>query len=118
MRIKDEDVKNRILSVLSDGVCVAMLGRMVNPMSVKQVSEEFGIPLSSAYRYISLLRDAGLIIVKTSVVRETGAKYNLYESALRMVSIVFKEGSMMMDVVPNKDAADRFMSFWRKLGEE
>jgi len=91
---------------------------MVKPMSVQQVSEEFGIPLSSAYRYVDILRKTGLITVKCSVVRETGAKYNLYESVLKGVSISFEGGSFEVDIVLKEDMVSRFMRFWRSFGEE
>ncbi|MCL4435171.1 MAG: helix-turn-helix domain-containing protein [Thaumarchaeota archaeon] len=97
---------------------MAILSRMANPMSVNDVSKTFNIPLSTAYKYVTALRDAGLVVVKKSVVRDTGSKYSLFESTVKSVLVTFGEkGSVDVDVVLNNDVTEKFMRYWRRLGE-
>ncbi len=118
MRITDDRRKFGILGVLGDDVCLTILSRMANPMSVNDVSKTFNIPLSSAYKYVTALKDAGLIVVKESVIRDTGSKYSLFESTVKSVRVTFGEkGAIEVDIILNKDVTEKFMKYWRRLGD-
>ncbi len=118
MRLKEDQAKKRVLNVLGDPIGVEILGQMVKPMSVKQVSEIFGIPLSTAYRYIDALKNAGLLVLRSSVITETGAKYNLYESTVKSISISFEAESVQVDLAPSEKTVGAFVRAWRKIGEQ
>lgn len=86
--------------------------------SVPEIMRECNIPMTSAYRRVKKLMDAGLLKIERAVITEEGVKYELYRSCVRAISVTFKVGSIEIDIIPNLDTTDRLTDlFYSVRGE-
>jgi predicted transcriptional regulator len=83
--------------------------------TVEEISEKHGIPLSTCYRRVRELVDAGLIIVERIVITKTGKRYALYRSSFRSFEVsVDKEGVEVRGEV-NQEVAEKVKSRWLSI---
>ena len=113
MLITDEQAKDRVLKALADEYSRKMLNASIqHARSVVELSREQNIPMSSAYRRVHEMIEAGLITVERSVVTDDGKRYDLYRSTVKDVSIRFGPGRVEIELTPNEDVISKFMRMW------
>ncbi|MDY6780594.1 MAG: winged helix-turn-helix domain-containing protein [Halobacteria archaeon] len=66
------------------------------PLPIKEISEEAGVPLTTTYRRVEDLVDAGLLRRKTDF-SEGGKHRDVYTTDLRAVEVKFDEGEIEID---------------------
>ncbi len=103
-------VTEKILSALADRYSrIILTATIEEPKSVIQLSEEYDIPISTAYRKIHKLRSDGLVKVSGSII-SNGKRYYLYKSNIKSVNIIFTLDTLKVDVILNRDM--RKSAYW------
>lgn len=101
------------MQALADEYSRAILVSTIQtPKSAIEVSAERNIPISTAYRRLHELEEAGLVVVERSKVTEDGKRFELYRSTVRSVSVSFNLNSIDVELVPNEDMVARFTRLW------
>ena len=70
------------------------------PKSANDLSNECGIPISTAYRRVQRLHASKLLGISGSISQD-GKKYFLYKSKVKSISTCFNNGSIEVEIVPN-----------------
>ncbi len=102
-KVDENTLTDKILKALSDKYARIILTATIDePKSVIQLSEEYDIPISTAYRKVHRLRKDGLLKVDGSTI-SNGKRYFLYRSNIKAVNIIFTLDTLKVDVIVNKD---------------
>ena len=112
MIVNDEPAKQRILTALSDDYSRQILAATVHePLSVLQLSKNYGMPITTAYRRVQDLVEAGLIAAVKSGRTTDGKWYELYRSLLLRIDVTFDGVDVIVEAKLN-DVSDRFTRMW------
>ncbi len=104
--VSNAKLKENVLKALADEYSRNILASIMDqPKSVVDISMECGIPMSTAYRRVHDLEEAGLIQIKGSVISSDGKRYYLYRSKIKAVRTVFGLNSLDVAIIPNDDMA-------------
>jgi len=118
LRIDDPNSKDRILKAVSERQMRDLLVRMLKEgKSASDLSSETRIPLSSVYRHIHELSEAGLLAVERAKITEQGKRLELYRSAVTEVNLKFEMPSDLLDLRPNEDIENKFYRLWSSIRE-
>lgn len=90
-------------------VCV----RLAKP--VKDISQETGLPLATAYRHVNALVEHGVLVVERSAMTADGKKYDLYRARVRSARIEIDAEGEHIVWEPNEAIEERLMSMWESL---
>ena len=113
MIINNESVKHQILTALSDEYSRQILTATSNqPTSALEVSTTFNIPLTTVYRRIQGLIDAGLITAVKSGRTTDGKWYDLYRNLLPRIDVRFDSGEVRVDAKVDDHLSERFTRIW------
>ncbi|MFC6719593.1 helix-turn-helix domain-containing protein [Natrialbaceae archaeon GCM10025810] len=80
----------RVIEVLDDDACREIVSVLEEPMSVKEISEEAEVPLSTAYKKLDRLTDVSLVSEAIQI-RPGGHHRNRYVSQFERIAIEFDE---------------------------
>ena len=118
MRIDDQDSKDRLLKAVSERQMRDLLVRMLKEAkSASDLAYETRTPLSSVYRRIHELNEAGLLAVERAMITEQGKRLELYRSAVNEVNLKFEMASDLLDLRPNEDIENKFYRLWSSIRE-
>jgi DNA-binding IclR family transcriptional regulator len=117
LRIEDERLKTLLVKILNDESCRRILAFSTRPVSVAELSSKLNIPLSSTYRCVKTLMDAGLLLAVGSVLTDEGKKYNLYQTAVTAIDIHFSDGNLQVELTPRMDLTHQFTKLLKSLRE-
>jgi len=114
--VTDEPGKQRILGALADEYSRKILTATIeDPMSALELSKKYEIPITTVYRRIEELVEAGLLAAVKSGRTTDGKWYDLYRSLLRRIDVSFEKGDVRIDVIVNEHVADRFTRMWSSI---
>jgi DNA-binding Lrp family transcriptional regulator len=114
--IESARVRDALIQALADEYSRKIILETIGqPKSISELSEKGGIPLSTAYRRVTELKDAGILVVEKIILTSEGKKFELYRSAFRSVEIKLDQGELTTDAVLNEDIAARFSRIWSSL---
>jgi predicted transcriptional regulator len=85
------------------------------PVSALNLSKNYQIPITTVYRRIDELVQAGLLGSVKSNRTTDGKWYELYRSLLKRINVSFEEGNMRVEVEVNDHIADKFTRIWTSL---
>ena len=77
------------------------------PKTATTIMTELNLPASSAYRKISDLRDSGLLMVDTFLLRPDGKREALYSCSFTEVGLKVESGNIVLEVVPSKRSLEK-----------
>jgi len=101
--VQEASTKDVYLEILADKYSRSILeATMEMPKSAIDLSNECGIPISTAYRRVQLLHRQKLLGISGSINRD-GKKYFLYKSRVKSIMTCFKNGSLDVEIIPNLD---------------
>lgn len=108
-----------VLGALDDADARAMIGALDEPMTASELSDACDVPLSTAYRKLDLLTDAGLLVEGTEI-RSDGHHATTYEVAFEEVRIVLTEDrTLSVDVArTDRTPEERLASIWTAVRRE
>jgi DNA-binding transcriptional ArsR family regulator len=116
MIVSDEPAKQRILAALADEYSRKILTATIqDPMSALELSKKYEIPITTVYRRIEELVEAGLLAAVKSGRTTDGKWYDLYRSLLRRIDVGFEKGEVRIEVIVNEHVADRFTRMWTSI---
>jgi DNA-binding transcriptional ArsR family regulator len=114
--VSDEPAKQRILAALADEYSRKILTATIqDPMSALELSKKYEIPITTVYRRIEELVEAGLLAAVKSGRTTDGKWYDLYRSLLRRIDVSFEKGDVRIDVIVNEHVSDRFTRMWTSI---
>jgi len=114
--VNDDLAKQRILSAMADQYSRKILTATVaEPVSALDLSKTYQIPITTVYRRIEELVEAGLIAAVKSGRTTDGKWYDLYRSLLRRIDVSFENGDVLVEVVVNEHVADKFTRMWNSI---
>ncbi|HYW00656.1 MAG TPA: helix-turn-helix domain-containing protein [Candidatus Acidoferrum sp.] len=109
----DEQAKQKILAAMADQYSRKILTATVDePVSALDLSKTYDIPITTVYRRIEELVEAGLIAAVKSGRTADGKWYDLYRSLLKRIDVSFENGDVKVDVVVNEHVSDKFTRMW------
>ncbi len=118
LRIDDQNSKDRLLKAVSERQMRDLLIRMLKEgKSASDLAYETRMPLSSVYRHIHELNNAGLLAVERAKITEQGKRLELYRSAVTEVKLKFETQSDLLDLRPNEDIENKFYRLWSSIRE-
>lgn len=101
--VQESSTKDAYLGILADKYSRCILEATMDlPKSAIDLSNECGIPISTAYRRVQLLHGHKLLGISGSI-NQDGKKYFLYKSRVKSIMTCFKNGSLEVEIVPNSD---------------
>jgi hypothetical protein len=101
--VQELSAKEAYIGILADKYSRSILEcTMEMPKSAIDLSNECGIPISTAYRRVQLLHRQKLLGISGSINKD-GKKYFLYKSRVKSIMTCFKNGSLDVEIVPNSD---------------
>lgn len=116
MIVVEEAAKQRILGALADEYSRKILTATIDdPMSALELSKRYEIPITTVYRRIEELVEAGLLAAVKSGRTTDGKWYDLYRSLLRRIDVGFEKGEVRIDIMVNEHVADRFTRMWNSI---
>lgn len=105
-----------VAGVLSDPYERRILAVCIrSPKAVKDISQETGLPLATAYRHVSRLMEAGVLVIERSAMTPDGKKYDLYRSRVRLARIEMDAAGERVTWEPNEAVEERLVTMWDTL---
>ncbi len=116
MIVSDEPSKQRILAAMADEYSRKILTATIQePISALELSKKYEIPITTVYRRIEELVEAGLLAAVKSGRTTDGKWYDLYRSLLRRIDVGFENGDVRIEIIVNEHVSDRFTRMWTSI---
>jgi DNA-binding transcriptional ArsR family regulator len=104
------ELKERVLAAIADKYSRKILQATIEgPMSASELTKRYEIPITTVYRRIEELVEAGLIASVKSGRTKEGKWFELYRSLVKCIHLQF-EGELRIDLIINEEVAYKF---WR-----
>lgn len=93
------------------------------PMSARALSEECDSALSTVYRRVEDLVEAGVLLVEAGVLLEEtrvvadGSHHSVYETRLDELTVRIANGEFEMDLTVERYTPERFTRMWEGIRE-
>jgi len=114
--VSDEAAKQRILSAMADEYSRKILTATIeDSMSALELSKKYEIPITTVYRRIEELVEAGLLAAVKSGRTTDGKWYDLYRSLLKRIDVSFEKGDVRIEVMVNEHVSDKFTRMWTSI---
>ncbi len=100
-QVQEQTTKDTLLEILADKYSRTILESTIDmPKSAIDLSNECGIPISTAYRRVQRLHAHKLLGISGSISQD-GKKYFLYKSKVKSIMTCFNNGSVEVEIFPN-----------------
>ena len=108
MEVSDECKAIEVVKALSDDYSRKIILSIVsNCLPIEEISREQNIPISTCYRRVHEMLRFGVIRPAQTIIREDGKKFVCYKSAIKNATIQLDSGELKVDVVLNRDPAEK-----------
>lgn len=105
-QVEEQTAKDALLNIMADKYSRDILEATIEmPKSAIDLSNECGIPISTAYRRVQLLHSHKLVGISGSI-NQDGKKYFLYKSKIKSIMTCFNNGSIDIEIVPNSQVGN------------
>ena len=116
MEITSTETADTLMAVLADDYSRRiMLAAAASSKSVESISKESNIPLSTCYRRINELLDAGALVVERVAEMPDGKLCEMVRSSFSAISATFGEGTLRVEVMLNEDSAGKLGRLWAAM---
>jgi predicted transcriptional regulator len=114
--VSDQNKAFEVVKVLADEYSRRIvLSIMTNSLPIEEISKEQHIPASTCYRRIHEMLEFGLIRPDRTIILEDGKKFVCYKSAFKNATIQLESGELKVDLVLNRDPADKLSDIWSTM---
>ena len=120
MQVSDQSKAVEVIRAFSDDYSRKIILSIISKsLPVEEISKEQNIPISTCYRRVHELSSFGIIKAEKTILQEDGKKFVCYKSAFRSASVHLESGELTVDLVPNRDSAEKLQDIWSvvKTGE-
>lgn len=105
-----------VAAALSDAYARKVLAACIrNAKAVKEISQETGLPLPTAYRHVNDLLERGLLVAERSALTEDGKRYELYRSRVRSARLDVDASGERVTWEANAPIEERLARMWMSL---
>ena len=106
--VEQEEKIQGILEIMADKYSRDLLRTTRDlPKSALRISQETGIPISTVYRRIQTLQDAGVVRVSGEINLE-GKKHFLYQSKVKAISSKVAGEFINVEIIPNPPTSQKW----------
>lgn len=106
-------------AALADGYARKVLAACVRKAKpVKDIAQDTGLPLPTAYRHVNRLVEQGLLVVERSALTPDGKRYELYRSRIRSARIELDANGERATWEPNEPVEERLANVWGTLRQQ
>lgn len=84
------------------------------PLSVKELSDECDVVLSTIYRRVEDMTAHDLLVEQTRI-ESDGSHHSVYEANIDHLDVDIDDGAIEVTVHVREDAAQRFSRIWDKI---
>ena len=88
-----------------------------NEYSAIELSDELNTSISTVYRKLKLLEEAGLIQHVKTIINLTGNEEKYYRCIIREVKVSFKCDELSVSI-EKEDSSDKYVRFWKRLASK
>lgn len=114
--VSDTRMEGAIIHAMSDEISRMILNSTAaKGGSVEEITHEIGFPLSTVYRRIHELEEAGLLLLEEIVLPGNGRRYSLYRSAFNRITMALDPGGLRIWVTLNENVAYKFHMKWQSI---
>jgi len=107
--VGDESAKQKILSAMADPYSRKIIAAtMHDAVGALTLAKECGIPVTTVYRRIEELVEAGLVASVRASRTKDGKWYDLYLSTIRRIDISSENGTLMVGLAKNEKVPEKF----------
>jgi hypothetical protein len=100
-----EEIATNLVSALPQGHSRRILSSTLEKAkTVREISDEQAVPLSTCYRLSRELVGQGLLVVERIIVSESGKRYCLYRNCFKNIEFAFDFQELSVSAELNKDA--------------
>lgn len=85
------------------------------PRAVKDIAQEAGLALPTAYRHVNRLEESGLLVIERSALTPDGKRYDLYRSRVKSARIEMDAAGERVTWEPNEATEERLANMWDSL---
>lgn len=111
-----QEKERAVLQALADEYSLhIIIGTIEEAKSATDLSEEYDIPVATAYRRINDLVDDKLLAKERARLTDEGKWYDLYRSTVRSVDVHVDADGIEVETLVNQDLVDRLMTLWGDL---
>lgn len=83
--------------------------------AVKDIAQDTGLALPTAYRHVNRLEEMGLLIIERSAMTPDGKKYDLYRSRVKSARIEMDATGERITWQANEATEERLANMWDSL---
>ena len=106
----------KALKFFADGDTVKIIAQCYQtPMSVKELSIKYDIPIAGCYRRVRALERSGLIKCVEERLSDKGKIVKIYRSSMKSAYITFSQGNMKLNFLMDDDAPEETHRVERNL---
>lgn len=113
--VEPDRAEDEVFAILDDEYARTILtATSLEPMSAKDLSEQYGMSLPTISRRVNTLLDHDLLVERTQLDPD-GHHYSEYEARLDRITVKLLDGALEVEVTVQEDPADRFTRIWREI---
>jgi len=117
--ISDQEKAVEVVKVLADEYSrKIVLSIITKSLPIEEISKEQHIPVSTCYRRIHEMLEYGIIRPDRTIIHDDGKKFLCYKSSFRNATIQLESGELKVDLVSNRDPADKLSDIWSTMRPE
>ncbi len=114
--VSDEEKALEVIKVLADEYSRKIVLTIIsNSLPIEEISKEQHIPVSTCYRRIHEMLEYGIVRPDRTIIHDDGKKFVCYKSSFRNATIQLESGELKVDLVSNRDPADKLSDIWSTL---
>lgn len=101
LRIKDEIMQNKIIEAMSDHYSRIILeATRDHPKSAMEINSDYKIPISTTYRRLQMLCDAGFLTI-CGTISSDGKKFFMYKSKIKQIMTKIDGNKVEIEITQN-----------------
>lgn len=119
-RLDGEQVEpGTVFDVLDDDACRTIVSCLDEPMTVREISTEADVPVSTAYKKIEKLQDASLLVERTEVRTGGHHRARYLTNFERIVVELGDRREFLIDIEQELDQPERqLLDIWSEIRKE
>jgi predicted transcriptional regulator len=94
-----------------------LLGTYEREMTVRELSEAYGIPIATCYRKVRALEDSGLLVEAKSIMSRDGKIMKFYRANMEQAYVFYEDGKAKVRFKVILDVAKDFRERYEALAQ-